>query len=162
MKRMTTRKKTGTKLPALLDRDHSLVAFNERVFSWAVRDDVPLLERLRFLSIVSSNLDEFFEVRMAPHLAEYLGEAKSKIGEVLDYQNISSSIQALVATQYTLFNEVLLPKLQKQHVHIIAHSHRPRHNVSGWPPIFKMKLSLWSSRYRLTLRTPFHRLPVRR
>jgi polyphosphate kinase len=124
MKRMTTRKKTGTKLPALLDRDHSLVAFNERVFSWAVRTDVPLLERLRFLSIVSSNLDEFFEVRMAPHLAEYLGEAKSKIGEVLDYQNISSSIQALVATQYTLFNEVLLPKLQKQHVHIIAHSHR--------------------------------------
>jgi polyphosphate kinase len=124
MKRMTTRKKTGTKLPALLDRDHSLVAFNERVFSWAVRDDVPLLERLRFLCIVSSNLDEFFEVRMAPHLSDYLGEAKSKIGEVLDYRNISNSVQALVAAQYTLFNEVLLPKLQKQHVHIIPHSRR--------------------------------------
>jgi polyphosphate kinase len=52
-----------------LDRDHSILAFNERVMDWARRADVPLLERLRYLSIVSSNLDEFFEVRMAPHLA---------------------------------------------------------------------------------------------
>ena len=50
----------------LLDRDHSILAFNERVFDWAVRTDVPLLERLRYLCIVSSNLDEFFEVRAAP------------------------------------------------------------------------------------------------
>eukprot|EP01136_Pigoraptor_vietnamica_P043927 Opistho-1_new@20004 len=55
------------KLP-LLDRDHSILAFNERVMDWARRPDVPLLERLRYLSIVSSNLDEFFEVRVAPHL----------------------------------------------------------------------------------------------
>jgi len=53
----------------LLDRDHSILAFNERVFDWACREDVPLLERLRFLCIVSSNLDEFFEVRAEPHLA---------------------------------------------------------------------------------------------
>ncbi len=54
---------------ALLDRDHSILAFNERVLDWAVRPDVPLFERLRYLCIVSSNLDEFFEVRAAPHLA---------------------------------------------------------------------------------------------
>ena len=47
----------------LLDRDHSILAFNERVLDWAQRTNVPLLERLRYLSIVSSNLDEFFEVR---------------------------------------------------------------------------------------------------
>ena len=46
-----------------LDRDLSLLAFNTRVLDWAKRDDVPLLERLRYLCIVSSNLDEFFEVR---------------------------------------------------------------------------------------------------
>ena len=46
----------------LLDRDHSILAFNERVLDWAYREDVPLLERLRYLCIVSSNLDEFFEV----------------------------------------------------------------------------------------------------
>ena len=40
-----------------LDRDHSILAFNERVMDWARRTDVPLLERLRYLSIVSSNLD---------------------------------------------------------------------------------------------------------
>ena len=46
----------------LLDRDGSILAFNERVLDWAKRPEVPLLERLRYLCIVSSNLDEFFEV----------------------------------------------------------------------------------------------------
>ena len=60
----TTRSPEGLdgKKIALLDRDHSILAFNERVFDWAVRPDVPLLERLRYLCIVSSNLDEFFMV----------------------------------------------------------------------------------------------------
>lgn len=53
-----------------LDRDLSLLAFNERVLDWAKRADVPLLERLRYLCIVSSNLDEFFEVRAALHHSE--------------------------------------------------------------------------------------------
>jgi polyphosphate kinase len=44
---------------AFLDRDQSILAFNERVLDWACRADVPLLERLRYLAIVSSNLDEF-------------------------------------------------------------------------------------------------------
>ena len=53
----------------LLDRDQSILAFNERVLDWACRAEVPLLERLRYLCIVSSNLDEFFEVRAEPQLA---------------------------------------------------------------------------------------------
>jgi len=44
-----------------LDRDLSLLAFNARVLDWAKRADVPLLERLRYLCIVSSNLDEFLK-----------------------------------------------------------------------------------------------------
>ena len=52
----------------LLDRDASILDFNHRVLHWAERPDVPLLERLRYLCIVSSNLDEFFEVRAEPHL----------------------------------------------------------------------------------------------
>ena len=54
---------------SFLDRDQSILAFNERVLDWARRTEVPLLERLRYLTIVSSNLDEFFEVRFEPHLS---------------------------------------------------------------------------------------------
>jgi polyphosphate kinase len=55
----------------LLDRDVSILAFNVRVLDWAKRPEVPLLERLRYLCIVSSNLDEFFEVRADLHMAAF-------------------------------------------------------------------------------------------
>jgi polyphosphate kinase len=49
------------------------------VLDWAQRADVPLLERLRYLCIVSSNLDEFFEVRAAPHLTPQAGEMQGQL-----------------------------------------------------------------------------------
>ncbi len=52
----------------LLDRERSLIQFNRRVLAQARRPDVPLLERLRYVTIVSSNLDEFFEVRVADYI----------------------------------------------------------------------------------------------
>ena len=55
----------------LLDRDQGLLAFNERVLDRAKRAEVPLLERLRYLCIVSSNLDELFEVRANMHLTAF-------------------------------------------------------------------------------------------
>jgi len=51
--------------PRLLNRELGLLAFNERVLSLAEEDATPLLERLRYLTIVSNNLDELFEVRVA-------------------------------------------------------------------------------------------------
>ena len=62
--------------PDLLDRDHSLIAFNERVFDWAVRDDVPLMERLRYLCIVSSNLDESLVLQQT--LVQIVGSASPR------------------------------------------------------------------------------------
>mgnify|MGYP003556126909 CR=1 FL=1 len=52
----------------LLNREQAILAFNRRVLAQAERDDVPLLERLRYITIVSSNMDEFFEVRFADTL----------------------------------------------------------------------------------------------
>src|SRR6476659_663297 len=52
-------------MPPLLNRERAILEFNRRVLAQARREDVPLLERLRYVCIVSSNLDEFFEVRFA-------------------------------------------------------------------------------------------------
>src|SRR5699024_6957417 len=52
-------------VPTMLNRELSLLEFNERVLAMAERASTPLLERLRYLCIVSSNLDEFFEIRVS-------------------------------------------------------------------------------------------------
>ena len=64
---------------SLLDRDHSILAFNARVLDWAVRDDVPLIERLRYLCIVSSNLVAFLvvgligrQMRLGAHFKKFV------------------------------------------------------------------------------------------
>ena len=108
----------------LLDRDHSILAFNERVFDWAVRTDVPLLERLRYLCIVSSNLDEFFEVRAAPHItAAKNGETKGLYTEA-SFEALSAQAHDLVARQYALYNESLVPAFAAQGIRIVPHGER--------------------------------------
>ena len=111
-------------LPELLDRDHSILVFNERVLSWAGREDVPLLERLRYLCIVSSNLDEFFEIRVEPHLiASQAGDRKG-LYTVKTFERLSTTLHALVERQYMLYNDHLLPALEKQHIEIVSHGDR--------------------------------------
>ncbi|NVO05097.1 MAG: polyphosphate kinase 1 [Rhodoferax sp.] len=110
--------------PDLLDRDHSILAFNERVLTWAEREDVPLLERLRYLCIVSSNLDEFFEIRAEPHLiANQAGDRKG-LYTVKTFERLSTALHTLVERQYTLYNEHLLPAFAHQHIQIISHGER--------------------------------------
>lgn len=110
--------------PELLDRDHSLLAFNERVLDWAVRDDVPLVERLRYLCIVSSNLDEFFEVRAEPHLAAYRANDRKGAFTVDTFERLADALQNLVARQYALYNEKLMPAFEQQGIKIISHGDR--------------------------------------
>ena len=109
---------------ALLDRDHSILAFNERVFDWACREDVPLLERLRYLCIVSSNLDEFFEVRMEPHLAAHQGNVSDEAFSAASFEKLATSIHDLVARQYALYNDALMPAFEKAGINIISHGER--------------------------------------
>lgn len=105
----------------ILCRELSLLEFNRRVLAQAQDPSVPLLERLRFLCIVSSNLDEFFEVRVAslkrdqklrPHIVLDNGKTPSETLE-----DVSAQAHALIEEQYTLFNEVLQPELAKQGIH---------------------------------------------
>src|SRR5574338_246894 len=101
--------------PQVLNRELGILAFNRRVLAQAADEAVPLLERLRFITIVSSNLDEFFEIRVAG-LKEGLeiglrdeGYEGRSAAEVLDA--VSREAHALVAEQYRLLNQVLLPAL---------------------------------------------------
>ena len=119
-----TKPKVTQNMPALLDRDHSLLAFNERVFEWAVRDDVPLLERLRYLCIVSSNLDEFFEVRAEPHISAQRSNESKGLYTVETFNRLAAALQRLVARQYALYNDQLMPAFEKEGIKIISHGDR--------------------------------------
>ncbi len=103
-----------------LNRELGILEFNRRVLSQAADDSVPLLERLRFVTIVSSNLDEFFEIRVAG-LKEQIklgvpepGPDGRSPAEVL--ATVAAEAHALVGEQYKLLNEVLLPALGREGV----------------------------------------------
>jgi polyphosphate kinase len=106
----------------LLNRERSILEFNRRVLAQALRADVPLLERLRYVTIVSSNLDEFFEVRFAGALeaarAPGAGEAwRELIG-------ISGEAHALIDEQYAVFNEQVMPSLALHGIRVVNHAER--------------------------------------
>lgn len=107
-----------------LDRDQSILAFNERVLDSARRPELPLLERLRYLAIVSSNLDEFFEVRFAPHLAAYLINEQRGPASAQSFREVSAKVHELVAQQYAIYNDELLPLLEKKGIKVVSHSQR--------------------------------------
>ena len=102
----------------ILCRELSLLEFNRRVLAQAEDKNVPLLERLRFLCIVSSNLDEFFEVRMAwlkregkLHPRHKLDNGKMPSETIAD---VTKAARSLIQHQYDLFNNVLQPELAQE------------------------------------------------
>ena len=98
-----------------INRELSQLQFNKRVFAQALDPDVPLLERLRFLCISCTNLDEFFEIRVAA-LKQHMELGASVPGpEKLSAQSVFDSLHpgmlSLVQAQYQLLNDVLVPEL---------------------------------------------------
>ena len=120
---MAARRSDASALQArypLLDRDTSIIAFNQRVLHWAEKPEVPLLERLRYLCIVSSNLDEFFEVRAEPHLAAW----RAGTDEAGGMRRLMATAHELVQRQYQIFNEVLMPAMAAEGMRIVSHIDR--------------------------------------
>ncbi|MBC3886420.1 polyphosphate kinase 1 [Undibacterium griseum] len=115
-----------SKTAIFLDREISQIAFNWRVLAQAEDRSIPLLERLKYLCIVGSNLDEFFEVRVASLLAQNTVD-----GELVEHpafqamlKRISNECHQLTKRQYELLNQEILPQLSKKGVHLLRHSER--------------------------------------
>ena len=110
------------KAAVFLDRELSQLAFNRRVLAQAEDKRIPLLERLRYLCIVSNNLDEFFEVRVASLLAQ--GALHPDPALVANLDRISKECHALVKQQYEILNAEVLPQLRARGVHLVRHTDR--------------------------------------
>ncbi|MCA0175822.1 MAG: polyphosphate kinase 1 [Proteobacteria bacterium] len=109
----------------LLNREQSILEFNRRVLAQARRADVPLLERLRYVTIVSSNLDEFFEVRFADVLERVrLAPAAQKRRWQAEVDALSAQAHALIAQQYALLNDDLMPALAAHGIEVRHHDAR--------------------------------------
>jgi polyphosphate kinase len=106
----------------LLNREQAILEFNRRVLAQAQREDVPLLERLRYVCIVSSNLDEFFEVRFADMLEAIRDPLSTVTG--LDVERVGRAAHTLIDEQYHIFNEQLTPLLTRQRIVILNHADR--------------------------------------
>ncbi len=132
--------KLNLKSPELyINRELSLLEFNRRVFEQAKDKNNPLLERLRFICIASTNLDEFFEIRVAG-LNQQVKYGSVQTGEdnltpVEALKKISEIAHELVEDQYKVLNDVLIPELSKEKIRILRRAQ--------WKP----KLARWVKRY---------------
>src|SRR5437762_14031291 len=102
-----------------INRELSWLEFNRRVLEEAHDPQVPLLERLKFLAIFGSNLDEFYMVRVGglqqkvqARIAQ--GSGADRMPPTEQVERISQVVRGLVAEQYRCFNEQVLPPLEKE------------------------------------------------
>ena len=105
-----------------INRELSWLEFNRRVLEEAQDQRQPLIERVKFLTIVSSNLDEFFEIRVAG-IKQQIESETSDVGpdglspsEV--FNRIQKTVRELVAAQYALWKSELLPELAKNGIYV--------------------------------------------
>ncbi|MEK7778677.1 MAG: polyphosphate kinase 1 [Pseudomonadota bacterium] len=131
---------TDLKNPTLyINRELSLLEFNLRVIEQTKDENLPLLERLRFLCIASTNLDEFFEIRVAglKQQAKYgltqTGPDNLSPAEVL--MRISETAHRFVEEQYQVWNEMMIPALSKDKIRLLRRTQ--------WKP----QTSRWIHRY---------------
>ncbi|MFK4445554.1 polyphosphate kinase [Caballeronia udeis] len=112
----------------LLNRELGILGFNERVLSQAADTAVPLLERLRFICITSSNLDEFFEVRMAGMQEQMRDNPGSLSPDGMSLQHVYDLVveraHRLVHQQYAMLQNTVFPALESEGIYF--------HGVESW------------------------------
>ena len=121
-------KKNFEKPEYFVNRELSWLKFDDRVLSEARDKHLPLFERLKFTSITSSNLDEFYMVRVASLKDQvHAGYTKTDIAGLTakeQLKEISLQTHELVSNQYEVLNKSLLPALEKAGMHLITgHEH---------------------------------------
>ncbi len=140
------RVRRGSSHYPLLNRELGVLAFNERVLAQAADPAVPLLERLRFLCITSSNLDEFFEVRMAGLQEEMRDTPGLMTPDGMSMQQaytvIAERAHRLVKRQYSMLHDTVLPALGKEG--IVFHE----------PESWNAEQTAWAQHYFHTELTP--------
>ena len=110
-----------------INRELSWLEFNARVLEEAVDATNPLFERVKFLSIFSSNLDEFFMVRVAGLREQAFGDGAPEdyspdgLRPIVQLQKIAARTQELVAAQYRCWNESVVPQLTEQKIRLLKH-----------------------------------------
>jgi polyphosphate kinase len=108
-----------------LNRELSWIAFNQRVLEEAMDETTPLLERLKFLSIVSSNLDEFFMVRVAGLREQAFQEGAPQdlnpdgLRAIDQLVQISIRVREQVSMQYDCLNKMIIPRLDAEGIHLV-------------------------------------------
>ncbi len=127
---MSPKKKRATRLSdqsvaLFLNRELSQLAFHRRVLAQAEDAHIPLLDRLKYLCIVSSNLDEFFEIRIASLLArhelECPGENRPHIPEL---DRMTAECRNIIDRQYEVLNKAILPELASHGIFLLRHDDR--------------------------------------
>jgi polyphosphate kinase len=110
-----------------INRELSLLEFNRRVLEQAKDENIPLLERVRFLCISSTNLDEFFEIRVAG--LKSIAEAGSfrcgpdGLSPLETLKIIRQNVSQMIAEQYRILNEVLIPQLSEHGIRALRRTH---------------------------------------
>ena len=122
-----------------INRELSLLEFNRRVIAQAEDTTLPLLERLKFLCIASTNLDEFFEIRVAgvKQQVKYgsVQTGPDNLSPLETLKQIGTIAHELVTSQYSMLNDVITPELVKAKIRVLRRT--------TWKPA----VSRWVKRY---------------
>lgn len=109
-----------------LNRELSWLEFNDRVLNEAIYEGNPLLEKCKYVSITSSNLDEFFMIRIAALKAQidsnFTGKDISGITPKQQMEKIEKRIEKLIKKQYTIYNNEIIPDLNKNNIFILKYA----------------------------------------